>query len=114
MNRVVSLQELIALIEPRYHIGKTGRPPFPVATMQRIHFMKQLYGRLPFAKGQLLVVDDGGQLLPNFQRRLGNDETVFNQKASYLIDLGDTVPHEQAANSMHGLDILPLNTVHST
>ncbi|EIM96473.1 TnpBPH [Paraburkholderia hospita] len=43
MNRVVPWQELIALIEPRYPKGKTGRPPFPVATMLRVHFMQQWF-----------------------------------------------------------------------
>ncbi|MFT0175196.1 IS5 family transposase, partial [Paraburkholderia mimosarum] len=35
---------LIALIEPHYPKGKTGRPPFPVATMLQIHFMQQWFG----------------------------------------------------------------------
>ncbi|MBN3753474.1 IS5 family transposase [Paraburkholderia sp. Tr-20389] len=43
MNRVVPWQKLIALIEPHYPKGKTGRPPFPVATMLRIHFMQQWF-----------------------------------------------------------------------
>ncbi|MEM5376573.1 IS5/IS1182 family transposase, partial [Paraburkholderia azotifigens] len=30
MTRVVPWQKLIALIEPHYPKGKTGRPPFPV------------------------------------------------------------------------------------
>jgi hypothetical protein len=33
MRRVVPWSKLIALIEPHYPKGKTGRPPFPVATM---------------------------------------------------------------------------------
>ncbi len=40
MTRVVPWQQLIALIEPHYPAGRTGRPPFPVATMLRIHFMQ--------------------------------------------------------------------------
>src|ERR1700712_1427845 len=39
MTRVVPWQKLIALIEPHYPKGKTGRPPFPIETMLRIHFM---------------------------------------------------------------------------
>ncbi|SEK15853.1 transposase, IS4 family [Paraburkholderia tropica] len=35
---------LIALIEPHYPRGKTGRPPFPIATMLQIHFMQQWFG----------------------------------------------------------------------
>jgi transposase, IS5 family len=43
MNRVVPWQKLIALIEPHYPKGKTGRPPFPIATMLRIHFLQQWF-----------------------------------------------------------------------
>jgi hypothetical protein len=39
MRQVVPWLKLIALIEPHYPKGKTGRPPFPVATMLQIHFM---------------------------------------------------------------------------
>ena len=43
MTRVVPWQKLIALIEPHYPKGRTGRPPFPVATMLRIHFLQQWF-----------------------------------------------------------------------
>ena len=36
--------DLVALIEPHTPSGKTGRPPFAVATMLRIHFMQQWFG----------------------------------------------------------------------
>ncbi|MGF6547450.1 IS5 family transposase [Paraburkholderia youngii] len=32
------------MIEPHYPRGKTGRPPFPIATMLQIHFMQQWFG----------------------------------------------------------------------
>ncbi|SMG61314.1 IS5 family transposase [Paraburkholderia susongensis] len=44
MRRVVPWSRLIALIEPHYPVGKTGRPPFPIATMLQIHFMQQWFG----------------------------------------------------------------------
>lgn len=44
MNLVVPWAELIALIEPHAPAGKTGRPPFAVPTMLRIHFMQQWFG----------------------------------------------------------------------
>lgn len=44
MNQVVPWAELIALIEPHAPAGKTGRPPFAVATMLRIHFMQHWFG----------------------------------------------------------------------
>ncbi|MEX3900723.1 IS5 family transposase [Paraburkholderia sp. BR10954] len=44
MRHVVPWSRLIALIEPHYPRGKTGRPPFPIATMLQIHFMQQWFG----------------------------------------------------------------------
>jgi len=44
MNQIVPWAELIALIEPHAPAGKTGRPPFAVVTMLRIHFMQQWFG----------------------------------------------------------------------
>ena len=44
MNLVVPWAELIDLITPHAPAGRTGRPPFAVATMLRIHFMQQWFG----------------------------------------------------------------------
>ncbi|MEC5216966.1 IS5 family transposase [Actimicrobium sp. GrIS 1.19] len=44
MNLVVPWAELVYLIEPYAPKGKTGRPPFAVSTMLRIHFMQQWFG----------------------------------------------------------------------
>jgi IS5 family transposase len=45
MDAVVPWQALIALIEPHYPrtSSKGGRPPYPLATMLRIHLMQQWY-----------------------------------------------------------------------
>lgn len=44
MERVVPWGDLIDLIQPHAPSGKTGRPPFAVETMLRIHFMQQWFG----------------------------------------------------------------------
>ena len=44
MDRVVPWAELVALIEPHSPRAKTGRPPFPIQTMLRIHFLQQWFG----------------------------------------------------------------------
>lgn len=41
MELVVPWAELVALIAPHASAAKTGRPPFPVETMLRIHFLPQ-------------------------------------------------------------------------
>lgn len=43
MERVVPWQALVDLITPFAPDGKRGRPPFPVETMLRIHFMQQWF-----------------------------------------------------------------------
>jgi len=43
MNRVVPWAALVELVSPYAPEGKRGRPPFPVETMLRIHFMQQWF-----------------------------------------------------------------------
>ncbi len=43
MSRVVPWAELVGLIQPHSPAGKTGRPPFAVETLLRIHFMQQWF-----------------------------------------------------------------------
>ncbi|HFP9222557.1 TPA: IS5 family transposase [Raoultella planticola] len=44
MNLAVPWAELVALIAPHAPAGKSGRPPFAILTMLRIHFMQQWFG----------------------------------------------------------------------
>ena len=43
MERVVPWAALVELIAPYYPEGKTGRPPFSLQTMLRVHFMQQWF-----------------------------------------------------------------------
>jgi transposase, IS5 family len=43
MEQVVPWAALVELIAPYYPEGKTGRPPFALQTMLRIHFMQQWF-----------------------------------------------------------------------
>lgn len=43
MERVVPWSALVALIEPHSPRAKTGRPPLPIETMLRIHFMQNWF-----------------------------------------------------------------------
>jgi len=49
MNRVVPWTELMALIAPHAPRAKTGRPPFALETMLRIHFVQQCFGLFDLA-----------------------------------------------------------------
>ena len=44
MERVVPWAALVALIAPYYPEGRTGRPPFSLETMLRVHFLQQWFG----------------------------------------------------------------------
>jgi IS5 family transposase len=42
MNKVVPWDVLVGVVEPRWPKAKTGRPPFAIETMLRIHYLQQL------------------------------------------------------------------------
>jgi len=44
MEQVVPWAQLLALIEPHAPVAQTGRPPFALSAMLRIHFMQQWFG----------------------------------------------------------------------
>ena len=44
MNLVIPWTELLALIGPHAPAAKTGRPPFPIEVMLRIHLLQQFFG----------------------------------------------------------------------
>src|SRR5574337_719388 len=54
MNRVVPWAELLALIEPHAPRAKTGRPPFALEVMLRIHFLQQWFGLSDLAMEEAL------------------------------------------------------------
>lgn len=43
MEKVVPWAALVERIAPYYPEGKTGRPPFSLHTMLRVHFMQQWF-----------------------------------------------------------------------
>ena len=54
MNRVVPWSDLLALIAPHAPRAKTGRPPFELETMLRIHFVQQWFGLSDLAMEEAL------------------------------------------------------------
>ena len=44
MERVVPWDVLVQIVEPHYPKAKTGRPPFGIQTMLRIHYLQQWFG----------------------------------------------------------------------
>lgn len=54
MDLVVPWTELLSLIAPHTPGAKTGRPPFELATMLRIHFLQQWFGLSDLAMEEVL------------------------------------------------------------
>jgi len=69
MEAVVPWQALIDLIEPHYPKAskKGGRPPYPLATMLRIHLMQQWYSLSDPAMEEALIE------VPTMRRFAGNE-----------------------------------------
>ena len=69
MDQVVPWPALIALIEPHYPKtgSKGGRPPYPLATMLRIHLMQQWYSLSDPAMEDALIE------VPTMRRFAGSD-----------------------------------------
>jgi IS5 family transposase len=44
MDRVVPWGALVQIVEPHAPRAKTGRPPFAIETMLRIHYLQQWFG----------------------------------------------------------------------
>ena len=44
MERVVPWAVLVQIVEPHYPKAKTGRPPFGIEVMLRIHYLQQWFG----------------------------------------------------------------------
>lgn len=80
MDRVVPWAELVALIEPHSPRAKTGRPPFPIQTMLRIHFLQQWFGLSePAMEEALFDVPMYGEFaqLPEGLVRLPDESTIL-------------------------------------
>ena len=54
MERVVPWAALVALIAPYYPEGRTGRPPFALEMMLRVHFLQQWFNLLDLAMEEAL------------------------------------------------------------
>ena len=90
INLVVPWTELVGLIQPHAPAGKTGRPPFAVETMLRIHFMQQWFGLSDPAMEEALhdvpLYCQFTQLDPGLSR-LPNESTILRFR--HLLEAGD-------------------------
>jgi IS5 family transposase len=80
INLVVPLTALTGLIQPFAHSSKTGRPPFPIATMLRIHFMQHWFGlsdpAMEEALHDMVLFREFAQLVPG-TTRLPDESTIL-------------------------------------
>jgi len=112
MDVVVPWQALIALIEPHYPkaIKKGGRPPYPLATMLRVHLLQQWYSLSDPAMEEALIevptmrrftgidlitdrIPDETTILTfrHLLEKHGLGEQIFETVKSYLSERGMTM-----------------------
>ena len=80
INLVVPWTALTGLIQPFAHASKTGRPPFPIATMLRIHFKQHWFGlsdpAMEEALHDMVLFREFAQLVPG-TTRLPDESTIL-------------------------------------
>jgi IS5 family transposase len=98
MNLVVPWSELVGLIQLHAPAGKTGRPPFAVENMLRIHFMQQWFGLSDPAVEEALhdvpLYYQFAQLDPGMSR-LPNESTILRFR--HLLEEHELSPKIMAA-----------------
>ena len=82
MERVVPWAALVQIVEPYYPKAKTGRPPFGIETMLRVHYLQQWFALSDPAMEEALhdmpvfrefaKLDDGVARLPDEPRSCGS------------------------------------------
>ncbi len=78
MEQGVPWAALVELIVPYYPEGKTGRPPFSLQTMLRVHFMQQWFTLSdPAMEEGALCRALHNSLLLNFGPECGSNFIVF-------------------------------------
>lgn len=98
MDRVVPWAALVDLITPHAPAGRTGRPPFAVETMLRIHFLQQWFNLSDPAMEEALYD------MPLFQQFAGLDPTTSRLpdestilRFRHLLEAHDLAPQMLAA-----------------
>jgi IS5 family transposase len=98
MERVVPWARLVELIEPYYPKGRSGRPPFPIATMLRIHFLQQWFALSDPAMEEALfdvpLFREFAQL-PTAVARLPDESTILRFR--HLLEAHDLAAQMLAA-----------------
>lgn len=96
-QRAVPWAGLLALIEPHYPIGKTGRPPTGIATMLRIHFLQQWFGLSETVMEQALhdvpLYPDFADFEGPVRRTRKGDNYCFGMKARIGADADSGLVH---------------------
>ncbi|MGH6753060.1 MAG: IS5 family transposase [Bradyrhizobium sp.] len=105
MEQIIPWHSLLSLIEPLYPAGANGRPPYPLATMLRVHLMQNWFGLSDpameealyevtsmrrFARLEMERIPDETTIL-NFRHRLEENDLagdIFGRINAYLTRKG--------------------------
>lgn len=82
VEKVVPWAALVQIVAPHYPKSKTGRPPFPIETMLRIHYMQQWLAPRP----RLFKVNMGD--LPRGGHRRGVNERPVHHPGEEVWGVG--------------------------
>ncbi|WP_370307270.1 IS5 family transposase [Sinimarinibacterium flocculans] len=91
MDQIVPWVTLLSLIEPFYPVAGRGRPPYPIATMLRVHLMQNWFGLSdPAMEEALYEVTSMRRFAQLSMDRIPDETTILNFR--HLLEANDLAP----------------------
>lgn len=79
MEQIIPWHSLLSLIEPLYPVAGNGRPPYPLATMLRVHLMQNWFGLSdPAMEEALYEVTSMRRFAHLGMERIPDETTILN------------------------------------
>lgn len=114
MSLVVPWTELLSLIAPHAPRAKTGRPPFQLVTMLRIHFLQQWFGLSDLAIEEALFETtlyrefaglSSGERDPEMHQTKKGNQRHFGMKAHIGVDADSGLVHTVVGTAVNVNDV---------
>jgi IS5 family transposase len=100
MERIIPWHSLLSLIEPLYPAGANGRPPYPLATMLRVHLMQNWFGLSdPAMEEALYEVTSMRRFAGLGMERIPDETTILNFR--HRLEANDLAPEILARVNAH-------------
>jgi transposase, IS5 family len=108
MDRVVPWSDLVAQIAPFMPEGKRGRPPFPVESLLRIHFMQQWFTLISAPSS---TKNASGERDPEMHQSKKGQQWFFGMKAHIGVDADSGLVHTVRGTSGNVNDVVEANSL---